>query len=101
MIGQFSVHYIIVIAFPALMFIYPITIVLILLNVLPERFNSKVVFRGVVLVTFLFSIPDFLGSIGLSSYIEYITRWIPLSKLSMGWVLPSLAVFICFWKIAS
>ncbi len=32
-VGQFDVHYIINVALPALMFIYPITIVLIILNV--------------------------------------------------------------------
>ena len=94
LMGQFNVDYIIAIALPILMFIYPITIVLILLNVVPEKFGSSRVFRAVVFTTILFSIPDFLGSIGLSSYIESITRWIPLSKLSMGWVLPALVVFI-------
>lgn len=94
LMGQFKVDYIIAIALPILMFIYPITIVLILLNVIPEKFGSSRVFRAVVFTTILFSIPDFLGSIGLSSYIESITRWIPLSKLSMGWVLPALVVFI-------
>ena len=94
LMGQFNVDYIIAIALPILMFIYPITIVLILLNVIPEKFGSPKVFRAVVVTTILFSIPDFLGSIGLGSYIESITRWIPLCNLSMGWVLPALAVFI-------
>ena len=94
LIGQFNADYIIAIALPILMFIYPITIVLILLNVIPEKFGSSRVFRTVVLTTILFSIPDFLGSIGLSSSIEAITRWIPFSNLSMGWVLPALVVFI-------
>ena len=38
--GQFNVGYIIAVALPALMFIYPITIVLIILNVLPERWAT-------------------------------------------------------------
>jgi len=64
LMGQFNVHYIIAVAVPALMFIYPITIILILLNVVPDKYASKQVFRAVVITTILFSIPDFLGSIG-------------------------------------
>ena len=92
--GQFNVDYIIAIALPILMFVYTVTIVLILLNVIPEKFGSPKVFKAVVFTTIIFSVPDFLGSIGLGSEIESITRWIPLSQLSMGWVLPALAVFI-------
>jgi len=56
--GQLDVHDIIVVAIPALMFIYPITIVLILLNVLPDNLTPVIVFRTVVLVTILFSLPS-------------------------------------------
>jgi len=93
-IGQFDVGYIIAVALPALMFIYPITIVLILLNVVPERFGSPKVFRAVVVTSIIFSIPDFLGSIGLGDIIEGIQVYIPLSRFSMGWVLPAGVVFI-------
>ncbi|HZJ21558.1 MAG TPA: branched-chain amino acid transport system II carrier protein, partial [Pricia sp.] len=92
--GQFDVGYIIAVALPALMFIYPITIVLILLNVVPERFASPVVFKVVVVTTILFSIPDFLGSVGLGDAIASLQNYIPLSRFSMGWVLPAAAVFI-------
>lgn len=92
--GQFDVGYIIAIALPALMFIYPITIVLILLNVVPERFASAKVFKAVVATTIIFSIPDFLGSVGLGDVIAGLQNYIPLSRFSMGWVLPAGAVFI-------
>jgi len=93
-VGQFDVHYIINIALPALMFIYPITIVLILLNVLPERFISQNVFRAVALVTFIFSIPDFLKFFVAEGSLDSITNVIPFSAESMGWVLPALLTFI-------
>ena len=93
-IGQFDVHYIIVIALPALMFIYPITIILILLNVLPERFATPAVFKAVVGVTFLFSIPDFLKFIINPESLVGIQRYIPWSEFSLGWVLPALIIFI-------
>ncbi|MEM1339347.1 MAG: branched-chain amino acid transport system II carrier protein [Bacteroidota bacterium] len=89
LMGQFNVGYIILVALPALMFIYPVTIVLILLNLLPEKFASKLMFRWVVGVTLLFSVPDFLGSTGIVESISGLTQWIPLSAFHMGWVLPS------------
>jgi len=93
-IGQLDFHSIVVIALPVLMFIYPITIVLILLNVLPEKFASKAVFRGVVLVTFIVSIPDFLKFVIAPERLEGVQSLIPLSKYSLGWVLPAFVVFV-------
>jgi len=92
--GQFDVHYIINIALPVLMFIYPITIILILLNVLPEKVASKLVFRGVVFITFLFSIPDFLKFLIPIEKLQGIQNIIPLSQYSLGWMLPALVTFI-------
>ncbi len=92
--GQFNVDYIIAVALPALMIIYPITIVLILLNIVPEKYASPTVFKAVVWTTIVFSIPDFLATIGLSEAMEKLQSIIPLSNYSMGWVLPALAAFI-------
>lgn len=93
-VGQMNVKYIIDIALPALMFIYPICIVLILLNVIPEKLASKLVFRAVVLVAFIFSIPDFLGFIIPVENLEFINETIPFAKQNLGWVLPALVTFI-------
>ena len=92
--GQFDVHHIIVIALPALMFIYPITIILILLNVLPEKWASPLVFKAVVLVTFIFSIPDFLGFIVPKESLTGIKNIIPFANEHLGWVLPALLSFV-------
>jgi LIVCS family branched-chain amino acid:cation transporter len=94
LMGQFNVAHIIAVALPVLMFIYPITIVLILLNVVPEKWAPPSVFRTVVLVTVLFSIPDFMGSIGFGESQKAAGRWIPLSSFSLGWVLPALTAFV-------
>ncbi|RDY59915.1 branched-chain amino acid transport system II carrier protein [Flagellimonas nanhaiensis] len=94
LVGQFNVGYIIAVALPALMFIYPITIILILLNVIPDKWASPKVFRLVVHITILFSIPDFIGSLGHGESIAAYTQWIPLREYHMGWVLPALAIFI-------
>lgn len=94
LIGQFNVHYIINIALPILMFIYPMTIVLIILNVLPENWASTIVFRGVVLATFIFSIPDFLKFLIAEENLFPLKEMIPLSEYSLGWVLPAIIVFL-------
>ena len=93
-VGQMDVKYIIDVALPALMFIYPLTIVLILLNVIPEKYASIKVFRLVVLVTFIFSIPDFLGFLIPAENLEGVKAIIPLAKHNLGWVLPALATFV-------
>ncbi len=94
LIGQFNVAYIITVALPALMFIYPLTIVLILLNVVPDRLASPIVFKVVVLITILFSIPDFLGSLEFLTIDKGIFGWIPLSGHQLGWVLPAVVAFV-------
>lgn len=91
--GQLNVGHIIAVALPVLMFIYPITIVLILLNVVPQKFASPKVFRVVVLTTALFSIPDFLESIGTGGWSKGVFQWIPLGQFHMGWILPAGIVF--------
>jgi LIVCS family branched-chain amino acid:cation transporter len=93
LMGQMNVKYIIDVALPALMFIYPLTIVLILLNVLPNKFASKQVFRAVILVAFIFSIPDFLGYLIPEENLQPIKEIIPFSKYNLGWVLPALITF--------
>ena len=93
-VGQFDVHHIIVIALPALMFIYPITIVLIVLNVIPEKLASALVFKIVVAITFIFSIPDFLQFIIDKQYLQGIINCIPLAKHNLGWVIPAILSFI-------
>ncbi len=92
--GQFDVHHIIHIAIPALMFIYPITIVLILLNLLPEKIATSGVFKAVIIVTLVFSIPDFLQSITKNDSITKIQEYIPLATSNLGWVLPAILTFI-------
>jgi len=94
LVGQFDVHYIIVVALPALMFIYPLTIVLILLNVIPEKYASSTVFKAVVLATFLFSIPDFLGFLIETEWLNRLKEIIPLANQNLGWVLPAVIAFI-------
>ncbi|SDB60565.1 branched-chain amino acid:cation transporter, LIVCS family [Flavobacteriaceae bacterium MAR_2010_188] len=93
-IGSYNVEFIIDFALPALMFIYPITIVLIFLNVLPQKIGSPLLFKAVVLTTFLFSIPDFLKFVIPPENLTNVIEIIPLANYSLGWVLPAFTVFI-------
>ncbi len=93
-VGQLDFHSIIVIGLPILMFIYPITIVLIFLNVLPEKYASNLVFKIVVLVTFIFSLPEVLKFISPSQELNNIKQYIPLSQYTLGWVLPAVISFL-------
>ncbi len=93
-VGSYNVAFIIDIALPALMFIYPITIVLILLNVVPDKFASETVFKFVILVTFIFSIPDFLKFLVPIDNLKGILNVIPLANYSLGWVFPAVLTFV-------
>ncbi|GEQ84682.1 branched-chain amino acid transport system carrier protein [Patiriisocius marinistellae] len=93
-VGHYGVAYIIAAAVPALMFIYPITIVLILLNILPKKYSTPLVFRVVTITTLIFSIPDFLQFFVPEGSLDAVRSFIPLSKQSMGWVLPAFIAFI-------
>ncbi|MDO6595605.1 branched-chain amino acid transport system II carrier protein [Oceanihabitans sp. 2_MG-2023] len=93
-VGQLDFNSIIVIALPVLLFIYPITIVLILLNAIPNKYATKLVFRVVVLLTFVFSIPDVLGFLSPSDGLRKVVNLIPLAKHSLGWVLPAFIGFV-------
>ncbi|RXJ52511.1 branched-chain amino acid transport system II carrier protein [Gelidibacter gilvus] len=92
--GQFDVGYIIDIAIPALMFIYPITVILILLNTIPEKWATSLVFRGVVITAFIFSIPDFLKILMPSENLNAVIDFIPLAQFNLGWMIPSLLMFM-------
>ncbi|WP_375238050.1 branched-chain amino acid transport system II carrier protein [Aurantibacter sp.] len=95
LIGKFDVHFIIEIAIPILMIIYPVTIVLIILNVLPDKYTSRIVFKAVVVTAMLFSIPDaFPLDFNSSNVIISLIEKIPLIKENLAWVLPSILVFV-------
>ncbi|MEZ2413801.1 branched-chain amino acid transport system II carrier protein [Muriicola sp. E247] len=101
LMGRLEVGYIIDVALPALMFIYPITIVLIVLNVLPEKWTSELVFKSVVGITMLFSIPDFLQSLNLGYDLSAVNNLILFSSAQLGWLVPAFIAFLVtnLWKV--
>ncbi|MDX1470052.1 MAG: branched-chain amino acid transport system II carrier protein [Flavobacteriaceae bacterium] len=97
--GSYNVDFIINLAIPTLMFIYPLTIVLIFLNVTPSSFTTPFVFRAVVLTAFVFSIPDFMQSFIASDYLAPLTLYIPLADKGLGWLIPSFIVFMVTYSM--
>jgi branched-chain amino acid:cation transporter, LIVCS family len=88
MLATLGVDEIIRVAYPVLLLVYPLTIVLILLHLLPEKLKSKDVFYSVSFVTFLFSLPDAL--LGYTDWylLRKVTDFLPLGAQQLGWLIP-------------
>jgi len=90
LLATLGVDEIIRVAYPVLMLIYPLTIVLILLHLIPKQLTGGYVLQIVAATTFLFSIPDailgYIESVYLRSFLEII----PLGMFQLGWFIPSL-----------
>ena len=92
LMGQLPADRIIAVALPALMMVYPLTITLILLNALRAKWTPPLVFRLVVGVVLLCSIPDLLLSLGVGGVWDVLGSW-PLWQYRMAWVLPALVAY--------
>lgn len=93
-VGQLDVHLIIQVAIPVLLIIYPLIAVLIFLNIAPEKYASKLVFRCVAVITILFCVPDCVGFFMEEGSLESIYKILPLSRQGMGWLIPSILTFV-------
>jgi LIVCS family branched-chain amino acid:cation transporter len=93
LMGQFPVVYIIAIAVPALVFIYPTTIILMALHVLPNSWATPTAFKATVICCFIVNTPAFLDSLGYSA-LQEATTWMPLSAQGLAWVLPVLLTLL-------
>jgi LIVCS family branched-chain amino acid:cation transporter len=76
---------------PVLVFIYPITIVLILLTFTRKLFNGeKAVYRGAILLTALVSIYDGLTEFGFKLVpVRPFIEALPLFAIGLGWLFPA------------
>ena len=94
LMGQLAVSDIITIAFPVLQLVYPLTIALICLHVLPKSWVAPLTFKIVVWVVILTSIPEFLGALGID--LSRIPGWkhVPLQEYNLGWVVPAVTSFL-------
>lgn len=82
-------------ASPVLDILYPVIIVIILLNLLGNIIKNNSIVSITVYVTLLFSIISTIHSINPNIYFtKTIFNFIPLSSLGFIWVIPALIAFV-------
>lgn len=97
LIANLGLSLVIGISVPVLMFLYPLTIVLILLVLFGNFFhNDKYVYGFTIGFTFIGSVYDFCASLasgfnltGFSAFLEKVGIALPLSSKGLGWLVPS------------
>lgn len=110
-IANFGLTNIITYSVPVLMFLYPLTIVIIILTFVSPLFNhAKIVYAGTIAVTFILAIFDGLtalfGSLGLvnpgwlQAVVEFFAEVLPLYSQGLGWFVPAVISIIVFSVIA-
>ncbi|SFE16876.1 branched-chain amino acid transport system II carrier protein [Trichococcus pasteurii] len=101
-LANLGLSQIIAFSIPVLMFLYPLSITLILLSIMSSQFNDRtIVYQMTTLFTLPFATVDFLkalpqgikDAVGLNGVIAWTDSAIPLSDIGMGWLIPSLIGF--------
>ncbi|REJ09359.1 branched-chain amino acid transport system II carrier protein [Halobacillus trueperi] len=91
-ISNIGLNQIIAYSVPVLVFVYPITIVLVALTFMSPLFNhSPYVYRGAILLTAIIGVYDGLVAFGADvSAIEPLISQLPLFELNLSWVFPAI-----------
>lgn len=92
-VSNFGVDKIIQIAIPILSLIYPVTIVLVVMNIFKKIIPNDMTLKGAAYATLLISLLNVIDSLGLS--IQFVHQ-IPLASLGFNWILPSIIGGIIF-----
>jgi len=92
-----GVESIIRISVPILVFIYPVIISLIVLNLFGKYIKNNYVYKGVVLFTGIIGLIEGLASIGITnSYTSLVLEILPFSDYGLTWLFPGLIGCILF-----
>lgn len=95
--AMFGVDIIIKLAVPVLVFLYPIAIALIFLNIFKNSIKNDNIFLGTVIGAGIVSGYEALQAMGLQlAFLDTIYSVLPLSSLGLAWVLPALIGGILF-----
>ncbi|CEQ12041.1 branched chain amino acid ABC transporter carrier protein [[Clostridium] sordellii] len=86
-ISNFGVDKIIQVAVPILSLIYPVSIVLVVMNIFKNIFPHDVTFKGASYATLLVSLLTVLNNLGFN--IEIIQK-LPFSNLGLNWIFPAI-----------
>lgn len=90
-IANLGVENIVAFSEPILAVIYPVAIILIVLNLLDDFIKNKVIYIGAVYGTLLVSIMDGLKALGVNSPIfDNIINILPFWDKGFGWLVPAL-----------
>lgn len=92
-VSNFGVDKIIQIAIPILSLIYPVTIVLVVMNIFKKIIPNDMTLKGSAYATLLISLLTVIDSLGLS--IQFVHQ-IPLASLGFNWILPAIIGGIVF-----
>ena len=92
-----GVESIIRISVPILIFIYPVMISLIILNLFGKYIKNDYVYKGVVLFTGIIGLIESLESLGIENYYtNSILEILPFSDYDLTWLFPGLIGYILF-----
>ena len=92
-----EVESIIRISVPILVFIYPVMISLIILNLFGKYIKNDYVYKGVVLFTGIIGLIESLASIGITNtYTNSVLEILPFSDYGLTWLFPGLIGYILF-----
>ena len=92
-----GVESIINISVPILVFIYPMMISLILLNLFGKYIKNDYVYKGVVLFTGIIGLIESLESLGIKNYYtKSVLEILPFSDYGLTWLFPGLIGYILF-----
>ena len=92
-----GVESIIRISVPILVFIYPVMISLIILNLFGKYIKNDYVYKGVVLFTGIIGLIESLASIGITNtYTNSVLEILPFSDYGLTWLFPGLIGYIIF-----
>ena len=97
LIANLGLSLVIGISVPVLMFLYPLTIVLIVLVLFGNFFrNDRYVYGFTIGFTFIGAVYDFFASLagnfkltGFKAFLDTIGVALPLSKYGLGWIVPT------------
>ena len=92
-----GVESIIRISVPILVFIYPVMISLIILNLFGKYVKNDYIYKGVVLFTGIIGLIESLESLGIKNYYtDSVLEILPFSDYGLTWLFPGLIGYILF-----
>lgn len=97
-IANVGVEVITSISVPLLILVYPVTIVLILMNLFDDFIKNKNAYTGAILGAFAVSVFDAIAFFGVdtSAITNIFNKYIPLYSAGFGWIVPSAVIGFIF-----